>query len=272
LEERREEGRPRFGIEAFAQQVFPADSKPFQDLTGRGYFTVADVPFNELIPQWFDLYERVERAIQMLSGLHYLDAGYINTRVMIACVSLESLHSHLDRRKLMPKKDFRKFERQARSGVEDRFLPHLHLHNSLTFDMRISELSRRPDQEAVSQLLGDVAKWRWLAKTVRNGFAHGSRTSDRIPMDLQYRLMVVTRALCDLVLGQELRVPAERQRRYVQLREVGFNSLEFKRMIDEFEFPTDVANPLGGVGAGGAPATLRARVKSWVWSALGRKI
>jgi hypothetical protein len=49
--------------------------------------------------------------------------------------------------------------------------------------------------------------------------------------------MVVTRALCDLVLGQELGVPAERQRQYVQGREPGYSSLEFKRMINDFAFP-----------------------------------
>jgi hypothetical protein len=50
-----------------------------------------------------DLYDRVAIAISMVTGMHYVDGGYVSAQLMTICSALEALHHGLvDDESLMP--------------------------------------------------------------------------------------------------------------------------------------------------------------------------
>jgi hypothetical protein len=221
----------------YGRRLFEADSQPFEDRRREGMFTLEHQAFDHVIPAWMELYERADFAIQMLAGLHYIDGGYVGSKLMTVCAVLEALHRGLDPRTPLSEEDFEIFHGQAIAGVEKRFRPLLQVWNGLYYGIRAGELAERPDEAAISMLLGDRRKWLALVKLVRNGMGHGTGRDEQVDAELQFRLLVVTRALCQLVLAQELRVPASQQFRYVTSGPTQYSSIAFKKALESFVIP-----------------------------------
>jgi len=145
-------------------------------------FTCRDVPFEELLPRWLTLRQKLNTACNVFFGLSYARPVYTETRLLLAAIAAEELHTSLE---------------PVVSGKS-------------SFKHRMRSLATRADPEALGAIIGDVDAWASRITRARHGLAHsGNDTHDE---DL-FRLEWMTVGLISLVLMAELGLSAE-----VQLR------------------------------------------------------
>ena len=184
----------------------------------RIFFTCDDIPFEEIIPRWSEVHERLQAASNMILGLRYAPAQYVENNLLTAVGAAEVLHRGL--RIAVPPIPADEFI-AIREAILDQ-VPAEHqkriksaLRNDPTLRDRLHALAARPDAEAISRVVPDVDRWARVTTTARNDLAHEGRTP-RQSIDELIAVVNVTTAVVILNLLNELGVPAERQREIVQ--------------------------------------------------------
>ncbi|GAA3884443.1 HEPN domain-containing protein [Streptomyces sedi] len=184
----------------------------------RVLFTCASLPFEEIMPRWCKAHRRLQAATNMILGLRYAPARYIENNLLTAVGAAEVLHRGLriDERPF-PAGTFKAMRDAMLAQVPEEFRDTFKrsLRNDPTLRDRLHALAARPDQEAITLLMPDVGRWANRATRARNDLAHEGRTSDH-SMDELIAVVDVTTAVVILNVLHELGLPAERQREIVQ--------------------------------------------------------
>jgi hypothetical protein len=97
---------------------------------------------------------------------------------------------------------------------------------------RYKQLAETADSEAVEELLTSVEAWAAWLRDARNAVGHGNpgRLREKIPENVLYRMVYISRALFHLVLLKELGIDSRAQRRAV--REIwGFSAARFRSAV-----------------------------------------
>ncbi|HEY2261281.1 MAG TPA: HEPN domain-containing protein [Streptosporangiaceae bacterium] len=201
-------------------------------------FTLADIPFAEVLPRWLDLHERTWLGCSTLFGLRYIQEGYTTSRLLTVATAAEAMHrglfpgaTHMPPKKFgaMRTRVMDAFQGKDAEAKDTRAFLSDYLHNDMRYKDRLLALAEIPDQDAVATLISNVPKWAKYLKDRRNGLAHGDEgrigPDDGAPI---YGALEVTIALLGLVLLNELGLSAEVQRRaassqYMHLIIEGFN-------------------------------------------------
>jgi hypothetical protein len=105
---------------------------------------------------------------------------------------------------------------------------------------RYEELARRPDSEAVNELLTNVDRWAGWLRDARNAIGHVNtgRLQEKIPEKPRYRLQDITRALLHLVIISELGISTEVQRRVIGDQNIwGFSAARFRKAVNDAAQP-----------------------------------
>lgn len=184
----------------------------------RVFFTCDSLPFEEVLPRWCEAHDRLQAATNMILGLRYAPARFVENNLLTAVGAAEVLHRNLR----IDEKPFLKAEFTAMRDAmlaevpeehQDRFMGAIR--NDPTLRDRLHALAARPDQEAIALLVPDVAHWAKRTTRARNDLAHEGRTPNH-SFDELIAVVEVTTAVVLLNVLHELGLPAERQRKIVQ--------------------------------------------------------
>ncbi|MFD9668523.1 HEPN domain-containing protein [Rhodococcus sp. NPDC059968] len=176
-------------------------------------FTCQDMPFEELVVRWLDLRKRIVRATNMLFSLKYSKPGFLQTQVLTAAVSAETLSRCLTDPKAVPMAtpDFEYMVRELRIAIDrmpedDRKRFEGFLRNECKYRDRLNDVASMPPQAVVAKIIPDVEAWAQELTNVRNGLAHGLDQSYSEPENT-FLLLQRTQYLIYLVLMTELGLP-----------------------------------------------------------------
>ena len=184
----------------------------------RVFFTCASLPFEEVLPRWCEAHGRLQAATNMVLGLRYAPARFVENNLLTAVGAAEVLHRNLRiDEKPFPKAEFAAMREAMLAQVpedhQDRFKGAIR--NDPTLRDRLHALAARPDQEAIALLVPDVAHWAKRTTRARNDLAHEGNTPNH-SFDELIAVVEVTTAVVLLNVLHELGLPAERQREIVQ--------------------------------------------------------
>lgn len=184
----------------------------------RVFFTCDSFPFEEVMPRWSEAHGRLQAAINMILGLRYAPARFVENNLLTAVGAAEVLHRnlHIDE-KPFPEADFQTMREAMLAQVPEKYRDRFKgmIRNDPTLRDRLHALAARPDQEAIGQLVPDVDHWARRTTRARNDLAHEGRTPNHSIEEL-IAVVEVTTAVVILNVLHELGLPAERQREIVQ--------------------------------------------------------
>ncbi|MCX4725463.1 HEPN domain-containing protein [Streptomyces sp. NBC_01306] len=184
----------------------------------RAFFTCASLPFEEVVPRWCEAHGRLKAATNMILGLRYASASFVENNLLTAVGAAEVLHRGLlIDEKPFPKAEFKEMREAMLAQVpeehRDRFRGAIR--NDPTLRDRLQALAERPGQEAIALLMPDIGHWARRTTRARNDLAHEGRTPSHSFEEL-IAIVRVTTAVVILNVLHELGLPAERQREIVQ--------------------------------------------------------
>lgn len=184
----------------------------------RVFFTCASLPFEEVVPRWCEAHGRLQAATNMILGLRYAPASFIENNLLTAVGAAEVLHRNLG----IDERPFGNAEFTAMRKAILTQVPPEHqdrireaIRNDRTLRERLQALAARPAQEAVSLLVPDVDHWARRTTKARNDMAHEGRTPKHSIEELS-AIVKVTTAVVILNVLHELGLPPDRQREIVQ--------------------------------------------------------
>ena len=178
------------------------------------FFTCESIPFEQIVPRWVEAHQRLQSATNMILGLRYAPARYVESNLLTAVGAAEVLHRGLGIDEVpIPTAEFKPMREamleQLPEEHRDRFRQAIR--NDPTLRDRLRALGTRPDPEAVSLLMPDVEHWAARTALARNDLAHEGKTPRHTVEEL-VAIVEVTTAVVILNLLHELGLPGERQR------------------------------------------------------------
>ena len=184
----------------------------------RVFFTCEALPFDEIVPRWCEVHGRLKTATNMILGLRYAPARFVENNLLTAVGAAEVLHRGLDiDESPFPKSEFKEMcdamLGQVPEEHRDRFKGMIR--NDPTLCDRLRAVAVRPDQEAIAQLVPDVDHWAKRTTRARNDLAHEGRTPNH-SIDELIAIVEATTAVVILNVLHELGLSIERQRQIVQ--------------------------------------------------------
>lgn len=185
---------------------------------GSVLFTCEMLPFEKLMPHWCEVRGKLQAAINMILGLRYAPARFVENNLLMAVGAAEALHRGLSiEEKPIPEVEFRKIRKAVLGQVPEEYRGRFKesIRNSPTLRDRLLALAARPDQEAIGQLVPDVDHWAKRTARARNDFAHEGRTPNHSIDELD-AIVGATTAVVILNVLHELGLSAERQRQVVR--------------------------------------------------------
>lgn len=184
----------------------------------RVLFTCESLPFEEVIPRWCAAHARLQAATNMILGLRYAPASFVENNILTAVGSAEVLHRGLR----IDEKPFAAAEFKALRDSMLTQVPEAHrdrfraaIRNDPTLRDRLRTLAARPDQEAIARLMPDIDHWAKRTTRARNDLAHEGQTPNHSFPEL-VAIVELTTAVVILNVLHELGLSAERQRQIVE--------------------------------------------------------
>ena len=185
---------------------------------GSVLFTCEMLPFEELMPRWCEVRGKLQAAINMILGLRYAPARFVENNLLMAVGAAEALHRGLDiEEKPIPEAEFKKIRNAILGQVPEEYRGRFKqaIRNSPTLRDRLLTLAGRPDQEAIRQLVPDVDHWAKRTTQARNNLAHEGKTPSH-SIDELIAIVRVTSAVVVLNVLHELGLPVKQQRQIVR--------------------------------------------------------
>jgi hypothetical protein len=183
----------------------------------RTFFTCESLPFKEVMPRWCEAHGRLQAATNMILGLRYAPASFVENNLLTAVGAAEVLHRGLR----IDEQPFPQAEFTAMRDAMLKQVPEEHrdrfkgaIRNDPTLRDRLRALAARPDQDAIALLMPDVVHWAKRTTRARNDLAHEGRTPNHSVEEL-IAIVDVTTAVVILNVLHELGLSVERQRKIV---------------------------------------------------------
>jgi hypothetical protein len=210
--------------------------------------TLADVPFEDLIPRWHKMRKRFASSQAMVLSLQHTRGGYIEPRVITSVGAAEALHRAMKPSPPMPKAEFRRVRAILLDAVpadHEPWLRELLARNEPSLRRRLNELANRLGP-LLPQLLPNPAAWVSAAVSARNKLAHDGRSNSHT-LDELHALVEVTNAVVVLNFFIELQVPWERLEKALSDHRI----LSFAAQLAQETFPMGSAEKTKTRGTGG---------------------
>lgn len=204
-------------VEAYLSPIYQARPTARAVEPHQVLFNLDDVPFEDLLPAWFDVDKRLGAVVAMLLGQRYIERSFMENRLITSVAAAEGLH-----RRLLPDEvhlDPQQFKPMRTVALKTVPVEHRdwfagQLRNELSLRNRLLQLVERVGEDAVSSFIPDAEQWARAATNARNLLAHRFEDDSEQSLDgpAMYVLAQMTSAVITLVLLQELGVPTERIR------------------------------------------------------------
>ncbi len=172
---------------------------------------VEGVEFESFIPLWLTVYTRFRVTLNMILGLRYVDAGYVQTELMTAVAAAEAMHDALDREPPISNSEFKGVKKLLLECVPEerrQWLREKLGRNTHSLKQRLVYLTTVPDADVMRALLPNPEAWAEEAKKARNAVAHGGESGEDIR--LQHAITQVVRAVVIMNLLHDLNIPTSR--------------------------------------------------------------
>ncbi len=182
------------------------------------FFSCDSLPFDEVMPRWCEAHGRLQAATNMILGLRYAPARFIENNLLTAVGAAEVLHRGLQmNERPLPPAEFTELREAMLAQVPEEYRDRFKgaIHNDPTLRDRLLALAERPDREAIASIVPDVAHWATQTTRARNDLAHEGRTADQSADEL-FAVVEVTTAVVILNVLHELGLSVERQREIVR--------------------------------------------------------
>lgn len=182
------------------------------------FFSCEMLSFEQIMSRWCEVRGRLQAAINMILGLRYAPARFVENNLLMAAGAAEALHRGLAiDEKPIPDTEFKKIRSAMLEQVPEEHRGRFKqaIRNSPTLRDRLLALAARPDQEVIKQLVPDVEYWAKRTTRARNDLAHEGKTPSH-SIDELNAIVRVTSAVVVFNVLHELGLPAERQRQIVR--------------------------------------------------------
>lgn len=205
---------PPRDVDVLYRHVMVGDQEAKAVESHRLFFSCSDIPFEEVIPRWCRVHERLQAATNMILGLRYAPSQYVENNLLSAVGAAEVLHRGL---KIdappIPQEEFNQFREAMLAQVPEEHRERIRaaVRNAPALRDRLLALAERPDAEAIARLVPDVDRWASVTTRARNDLAHEGRTPRQSVEEL-VAVVDVTTAVVVVNLLNELGLPPERQR------------------------------------------------------------
>lgn len=190
------------------------------------FFTCDDIAFEEIVPRWCEIRDRLKAAMDLILALRYSPAEYVESRLLMAAGAAEALHRALGiEARPMPDSEFRKMREAMLELAPEDQCKRLKgaIRNDMTLRDRLHDLAQRPDGKAVSELVPDIDRWARRTVKARNDLAHKGNTPNH-SMEELVAVVEATTGVVILNLLHEMGLPVDRQqaivREHSQLRSI----------------------------------------------------
>lgn len=183
-----------------------------------GLFTCATLPFEEVIPRWFETYEKLQVALNMILGLRYAPARFIESNLLTTVNAAEILHRDLNIDEIpVPANVFKKIRQAMVAQVSEEYRNRFKgmIRNDPTLRDRLYALAARPDQEAITRIIPDIDQWAKLTTQARNNLTHQGKTP-RHSFEQLIAIIEATKAVIVFNVLAELGLSVEVQREVAQ--------------------------------------------------------
>lgn len=204
-------------IDLYAEHTVPAEPSAKAVKHHRALFTCEHLPFEEVWPRWCAVRARCLRASNMILGLRYAPARFLEGRLLTATGAAEVLHRALGQAQPpVPADEFSAIRTALLEHTPDQHRAWVRekLRNEVTLKERLRDLAGSPDSEAMERLVPDVERWATVTTQARNDLTHEGYTR-RQSIDEVLAAVKVTSAVVVMNLLQELGVPGERQQEII---------------------------------------------------------
>jgi hypothetical protein len=203
----------RAQIRAYAHHIVVGDPEASGIKGADALFTlgVDGVSFETLIPSWMSVRAKFVVTLDMILGLRYVDAGYVQTELITAVAAAEAMHDALDRDPPIPNSEFNRVRKLLLECAPDELRQWLREklgRNSHSLKQRLIYLASIPDADVMRRLLPNPEAWAESAKAARNAVAHGGESGGGGRQ--QQAITEVVRAVVIMNLLHHLNIPTDR--------------------------------------------------------------
>ena len=177
-------------------------------------FTLADLPFDQLIKTWLEVNTKLGPVIPMLLGQRYIARSFAENRLITSVAAAEGLH-----RRLLPDAvyaDAAAFERLKAALLDAATPEHVDwltakLHNEPTLRQRLRQLVEYVGADTVAPFLPKPNWWWAAAVPTRDSLVHRFEPEEGKEIDWEavYVVSIVTSALLTLIILKELGLDQE---------------------------------------------------------------
>jgi ApeA N-terminal domain 1 len=199
-------------VEAYLQPVYrsrPDEKEIVPDLM---LFNLDHVRFEDLLPMWLDVIERLGPVPSMIFGLRYISRSYTENALITAVAAAEALH-----RRLLPHSTYVTGEEFAelkqavlRSAPAHHGWLSARLRNEPALKKRLEQLVEHVGTDLVESFMPAPNRWARRATDARNALVHRFPEPPPPPSEGMYVLAQMTSAVILLNLLLEVGVPRSR--------------------------------------------------------------
>ncbi len=195
-------------------------------------FTLADVSFEELLPAWFALQERLGVVTAMVLGQRYIERSFTETKLITAVAAAEGLH-----RRLRPNDTYvsaPEFEElkarllQAATPEHQEWLTG-RLYNEPVLKRRLRQLAKHLGADVAKSFIPRTWDWANAATNARNALVHRfeDESDEATDWGEVFVVAAMTSALVTLIVLKELGLPA------VQLQRIATQHSTFSWIAEQ---------------------------------------
>lgn len=179
-------------------------------------FSCKDIPFDALLPRWWAARTRFSTAIDMLLGLKYAPAQYVESNLLSATGAAEVFHRSLSTTGADASPvDPMTAQSEQRADGQENPTKSAHPKKRTILRERLRDLASRPDSQAMEFLLPAADTWAATTAHIRNAITHDGQAPKNTSDEL-YAIVMVTTAVVTMNLLQELGLPSDLQRKVVR--------------------------------------------------------
>lgn len=173
-------------------------------------FTLADLPFADVVPRWWSVQEQFRAACNMIVGARYVSGSFVETMLITAVAAAEAFHHDLHEKPATSRADAERRLQPALDalGEDDCTWLKSFIPSGFSLGQRLERLSERLPQSCREQLISEPSKWVRAAKRARHDLSHSARSGDDT-LKL-HAIMTVTRAVVLANILLELGLSEER--------------------------------------------------------------
>ncbi|MGO2661843.1 MAG: HEPN domain-containing protein [Propionibacterium freudenreichii] len=181
----------------------------------RVFFTCQDLPFTTILPRWIELHERLLAASNIILGLRYAPAEYVENNLLTIVSAAEVLHRELKLGKQpIPNEAFKTMRDSMLDQIPNKHHPRPkgNIRNKSTLRERLHDIVNLLDPSVVAELIPDVKTWARNTAIARNSLAHEGKTPGKPPEELMAIVNSTTAILLFVVLDN-LGLSTQKQRK-----------------------------------------------------------